>query len=70
MPSLLSRNLTLALAVKKRAKIDLKLILSCPILLDFSILFQLICPGLSEQTDFFAITWPSLLQTSIYLHFL
>ena len=36
--SLPSRNQTLAIAVKKHAKVDIKLFFSCPILLDFSTL--------------------------------
>ena len=36
----------MAVAVKKKAKVDIKLFLSCPVLLDFSILFQIFCPGL------------------------
>ena len=46
MSSLPSRNETLAVAVKKHAKVDIKLFLSCPVLLDLSILFQIFCPGL------------------------
>ena len=46
MPTLPSRNYTLAIAGKKQAKVDMKLSLSCPILLGFSILFQIFCPGL------------------------
>ena len=41
-----SRNKTLAKAVKKHAKVDIQLFLPYPILLDFSILFQIFCPGL------------------------
>ena len=44
--SLSSRNQTLAIAVKKHAKVDIKLFLSFIVLLDFSILFQIFCPGL------------------------
>ena len=44
--SLPSRNQTLAIAVKKHAKVDIKLFLSFIVLLDFSILFQIFCPGL------------------------
>ena len=40
------QNLTLAIVVKTHAKVDIKLFLSCPILLDFSILFQIFCTGL------------------------
>ena len=46
VPSLLSRNKNLAIAVKKHAKADIKRFMSCPLLLDFSILFQIFCPGL------------------------
>ena len=45
-PSLPPRNYTLAIAVKNHAKVDIKLSLSCPVLLDFSIPFQILCPGL------------------------
>ena len=38
MPSLLTTNQTLAIAVKKQAKIDIKLFFSNPVLLDFIIL--------------------------------
>ena len=34
------------MAVKKHVKVDIKLFLFSPILLDFSILFQIFCPGL------------------------
>ena len=46
VPRLSSRNLTLVIAVKNHAKMDIKLTFSCPVLLDFSILFQIFCPGL------------------------
>ena len=36
----------LAIAVQKHAKVDIKLFLTSPVLLDFSILFQILCPGL------------------------
>ena len=37
MPGLPSRNETLAVAVKKHAKVDIKLFFSCTVLLDFSL---------------------------------
>ena len=46
VPSLSSRNATLAIAVKKHVEVDVRLFFSCPVFLDFSILFQLFCPGL------------------------
>ena len=46
MPSLPSTNSTLAVAVKKHVKVDIELFLPGPVLLDFSILFQLFSPGL------------------------
>ena len=46
VPSLLSRTQTLPIAVKKHAKADIKLFFSYPILLNYSILFQIFCPGL------------------------
>ena len=39
------------MAVKKHAKIDIKLFLSCPVFLDFSILFQIFCSGLQLLGD-------------------
>ena len=36
----------MAVAVKKHAKVDIKLFLSCPVLLNFSSLFQIFCIGL------------------------
>ena len=41
-----SRNQTFAIAVKKHSKLDTKVFSSCPVLLDFSILFQIFCLGL------------------------
>ena len=46
VPCLPSRYYTLAIAVKNNAKVDIKLSDSCPVLMDFSILFQIFCPGL------------------------
>ena len=46
VPSQPFRNYTLVIAVKKHAKVDVKLSLSCPILLDLSILFTVFCPVL------------------------
>ena len=54
VPSLLSRTSALPIAVKKHAKTDTKLFSSCPVLLDYSILFQIFCPGLSEQANFWS----------------
>ena len=51
-PSLPSTNETFAIAVEKYAKADMKVFQSCPILLNFLNLFQVFCPGLSEQTTF------------------
>ena len=53
--SLHSGNQTLAIAVKKHAKVDAKLFFSCPILLDFFILFQM---------------FRSILEVNTVLHFL
>ena len=36
----------MAVAAKKHAKVDIKLFLSCPVILDLSILYQIPCPGL------------------------
>ena len=52
MPSLSSKNLTVAIAVKSHAKMGIKIFFSCPISLGFSILFQIFCPGLSK-TEYF-----------------
>ena len=49
-PNLSSRGLTLGIAVKSLAKMDMKLFLSWPVLLDISILFQIICLGLYTET--------------------
>ena len=54
VPGLPFRNETLAIAVKKHAKVDIKPFLSCLVLLDFSVLFQIFCPALSEQTKFWS----------------
>ena len=48
-PNLSSRSLTLGIVVKNLAKMDMKLLLSCPVLLDISILFQIICLGLYTE---------------------
>ena len=40
-PVSLPENKALAIAVKKHAKVDIKLFLSYPVLLDLSILFQI-----------------------------
>ena len=49
-----SRTQTLRITVKKHTKTDTKLFFSCPVLLDYSILFQIFCPGL--QWKLFHIT--------------
>ena len=49
VPSLTSRTQTLPIAVKKQAKTDTKLLFSCPVLRDHSILFQIFCPGLQFE---------------------
>ena len=40
------RKQALVIAVKKQAKVDIKLFLSYLVLLDFPIFFQIFCPGL------------------------
>ena len=50
VPSLFSRTYTLRIAVKKHAKSDTKLFFPCPILRDYSILFQIFCRGLQVAT--------------------
>ena len=57
-----SKNLTLSIAVKKRAKLDNKFLKYCSILLNFFIFFQIFWPRLFEQTDILAVIWPSLFQ--------
>ena len=57
-----SKNLTLSIAVKKRAKLDNKFSKYCSILLNFFIFFQIFWPRLFEQTDILAVIWPSLFQ--------
>ena len=52
VPSFTSRNQSLLIAVKKHAKTYTKLFFFCPVLLDYSILFQIFCPGLSELVNF------------------
>ena len=47
-----SRNKTLVIAIKKHAKVDIKLFWPFPVLLDFSALFQIFCPEL--HVPFFA----------------
>ena len=54
VPSPPYRKKALAVVVKKHAKVDIKLFLPCPVLLYFSILFQIFCPRLSEQTKFWS----------------
>ena len=45
MPSLSSRILTLAVAIRNHAKMDIKHFFLCPILLEFCILFGLVGLG-------------------------
>ena len=47
----LFQKLNLAIAVKKHAQTDIKFFLSCPVFLDFSILFQIFCLGLQLLGD-------------------
>ena len=55
MHSLCSRNQTLVIAFKKYAEVDNKRFLSFLIVLDFSILFEIIFLGLTEKLIFFLI---------------
>ena len=50
VPSLPSRKENLVIEVLHE-QVDIKLFLPCPILLDFSILFQIFCPGLSALAN-------------------
>ena len=59
VPSLSSRNSTLSIANKNHAKMDIKLFFSCPILLDFCILFQIFC-------KFLVLTQPNLLKLQVF----
>ena len=43
---------TLAISVKKHAKVDIKLFFSCPVLLNFSNFFQIFRTELSDETNF------------------
>ena len=52
MPSLPCKNQTLTRAVKKHAKVDIKLFFSCPILLNFSNMFQILCFQMKQLTIF------------------
>ena len=57
-PSLPSRASTLQIALKKHAKTDTKLLYSCLVLLDYSILFQIFFLGFSEQANFLSLLGP------------
>ena len=46
VPILSSRNYIFAIAAKKHANVDIKFFLACLILPNFSVLFQIFCPGL------------------------
>ena len=59
VPSLPSRNLTLATAVKNHAKMNVKLFFFCPVLLDFPILFQIPRPRLQATRQHMIGLFPS-----------
>ena len=61
--SLPSRNKTLAVAVKNYAKTDIKVLWSCPVLPNLSILLEIFCSVLFVKTFFSRRTHASLLQT-------
>ena len=65
--SLKSRNQTLEIAINKHAKKDTKLFFSCPVLMVFSILFQIFCPGLSDPAKFWSQISPVFFRTAIFL---
>ena len=52
VPTFSSTNQTFATVVKMYVKVDIKVFLPCPILLDLYTLFQIFCLGLSEKTKF------------------
>ena len=47
----------MTIAVKKHAKLDNKLLKSCPTLLDFSTLYQIFCPGLLQNRRYYVINF-------------
>ena len=65
-PSAQSPFKNLQIAVKKNAKTDTKLLFSCPVLLDYSILFQIFCLRLSEQANFRSLLSPVPFQLQFF----
>ena len=59
------QKLNFGVTAKKHTEVDIQLFLSFPDLLDFSILFQMSCLGLSEQTKF----WSEPCPVSFKRHF-
>ena len=59
------------MAVKKRAQLDIKLFLSCPVLQVFSIFIQIFCPGLNilifGLNWKFCVFWPNLPRRMCFL---
>ena len=52
------QKLKLAITLNKYAKVDIKVLLSCLILLNFFTLFKIFCPGLSDQRNFWSQLGP------------
>ena len=59
MPSLPSTNKLLAKVVQKYAKANIKVLYSCPILLDFLTLFQMLCPELYTKSPLSYVSLPN-----------
>ena len=63
-----SRNLILAAAVKKHAKVDIKLFLPCPVSLDFSILSKIFAQDCLRK-QIFDLSSAQSSSTLIFWHF-
>ena len=66
VPSLPSITQTLRIAVKKHSKAETKLFFFCSVLLYYSSLFQIFCPGLSEQANFSSLLDPFPFQLQFF----
>ena len=63
------QKLNFGVTAKKHTEVDIQLFLSFPDLLDFSILFQMFCLGLSEQTKFWSEPCPVSFKRHFFLQF-
>ena len=54
------------MTVKNHTKVNIKIFLPCPVLLNFSILFQVFRPRFSEQTNFWSKLWSASLKLSFF----